>query len=254
MGYWINHHIRAEGSKESIEALASKLTQRRPKDLNDDKDIIWSEEEFSFYNIISPPEEMLMSGKWWDQEGQDWRHFNWDCYDAPAEEFDMFTPFGSYNSNARVLTIRISTKYDWPVNIFHELIRQYPSLDFSIWSEGEESEAVEIKGANGTSTQKDYPSPNSHADWVQRDELDSCRCTNYDEEDWFADCPKDEPGIYKVQLTYTHYIKADNAELAEEMVVAYDNGFDMPSDVEILKYAIAPKFLTELVKEVPASE
>ena len=258
MGYWINHHIRAEGDKEDIEALASKLIQRRPKELNDEGDIVWSEEEFSFYNIISPPEEMLMSGRWWEQEGQDWRQFNWDCYDAPAEEFDVFQPYAhtipSIQSNTRVLTIRISTKYDWPVDIFHELIRQYPSIKFSVWSEGEESEAVEIKGSQGVSSQKDYPSPNSHADWIERGDIDSCYCANYDEENWYSDCPKDEPGIYKIQLTYTHYIKANNAELAEEMVVAYDNGFDMPSDVEILKYAITPKFLTELVEEVPDSE
>ena len=253
MGYWISHNINISGSKEDIDALASKLTQRRPKSLNDEGDIIWSEEEFSFYNISPPPEEMLISGDWWDQVGEDWRGHTWGCYDAPAEEFDVYhhTPVVPITSS---LHIRISTKYDWPVNIFHKLITQYPSLDFSIWSEGEESEAIEIKGSGGFSSQTDYPSPASHSDWERRGAEDSCRCQWADDEDgWFSDCPKDNLGLYKVELTYTHYVKAYNMELATEAIKAYDNGFDMPTNTEIVKYAVTPNSLTVPVDAV-ASE
>ena len=154
MGYWINHNINITGNKEHIEALASMLTQRRPKKLNDEGDIEWSEEEFSFYNILPPPEEMLMSGNWWNQVGQDWRYVNWECYDAPAEEFYVSNPQGPPGVSLRSsLTIRLSTKYDWPVRIFHDLIKQNPYLQFNIWSEGEESEGDGAGDGTGTPQQ-----------------------------------------------------------------------------------------------------
>lgn len=253
MGYWISHNINIKGSKEDIDALASKLRQRRPESLNDEGDIVWSEEEFSFYNILPPPEEMLISGDWWDQVGKDWREYHWGCYDAPAEEFDVYH-HGPVLPMPSGIHILISTKYEWPVGIFHELIKQYPSLNFSVWSEGEESEAIEIRGVGGVSTQIDYQSPASHADWEYRGAEDSCRCGWSDDiTEWYNDCPRDNLGLFKVELTYTHYVKAYSMELASEAIKAYDNGFDMPSNTEIVKYAIAPNSLTVPVDEV-ASE
>jgi hypothetical protein len=249
MGYWISHNINISGSKEDIDALASKLRQRRPESLNDEGDIVWSEEEFSFYNILPPPEEMLISGDWWDKVGKDWREYHWGCYDAPAEEFDVYH-HAPVVPMASSLHIRMSTKYEWPVGIFHKLIKQYPNLRFSIWSEGEESEAIEISGSGGVSTQRDYPSPASHADWEERGDEDSCRCGWADDDDWYDDCPRDDLGLYKVELTYVHYVKAHSMELATEAIKAYDNGFDMPSNTEIVKYAIAPNSLTVPVDEV----
>jgi len=252
MGYWINHGINITGDKEHINALATMLTQPRPKKLNDEGDIEWSREEFSFYNILPPPEEMLMSGDWWDQVGEDWRQANWECYDVPAEEFDVYHPLSSTGVSVKSsLHIRLSTKYDWPVHIFHDLIKQNPYLQFNIWSEGEESEAVHIVGQAGTSSQADYEAPKSHADWMDRGEGDNCWCSNYDDpSDWYPDCPKEELNLYKVELTYTHYVKAYSMELATEAITTYDNGFDMPSNTEIVKYAIKPSSLTVPVNAV----
>jgi hypothetical protein len=245
MGYWISHYIRATGNKEDIDAYVSKLTQRRPKKLNDEGDVVWSEEEFSFYNITPPPEEMIQSGEWWGEAGNHWRNVNWQCYDAPAEEMDTFNVGGG-----SVSAIRISTKYDWPVSVFHELINQHPKLDFDIWSEGEECEAVEIKGSNGSWTQTEYETPNCHADWEARDNLDSCWCSNYDDEnDWYEDCPRETLEVYRVIVTHTHYVKATSSETASLAAIAYDNNFDMPSNTEMVKYSIVPNMLAEPVGE-----
>jgi hypothetical protein len=43
-------------------------------------------------------------------------------------------------------------------------------------------------------------------------------------------------------------------ELASEAIKAYDNGFDMPSNTEIVKYAIAPSSLAIPVDKVPDSK
>lgn len=246
MGYWISHYIKATGSKENIDAYVSKLTQRRPKQLNDEGDIVWSEEEFSLYNIISPPEEMIMDGSWWDEAGRDWRAEHWECYDAPVDSMDV-TNMG----NLFVAQISLSTKYDWPIDIFHELIAQHPNLDFYIWSEGEESEAIEITGHNGTSNQTEHERPESHADWVARDCVDSCICS-YDEDPtgWYEDCPKDDMSdTYEVFVTTKHIVKAWTASHAIEAVVAHENGFDMPTQTQILKYAEATTYDAKGVTE-----
>lgn len=239
MGYWISHYIRASGNQEDVDEYTSKLTQRRPKKLNDDGDIVWSEEEFSFYNITSPPEDMIQSGDWWGPSGEHWRSEHWECYDAPAEEVDTY----SVGSGA-VSQIRISTKYEWPIKVLHELVRQYPKLEFVIWSEGEESEAVEITGVNGVPTQVSYEAPNSHADWEARDNVDSCWCSHYENtEDWYEDCPRDEPTLYTVKVTHTHTITANSMNSALEAIKAYDNGFDMPAYTVMNKYGIVPEIL-----------
>lgn len=247
MGYWISHYINATGSKEDVEAYISKLTQRRPKELNDEGDIVWSEEEFSFYNIISPPEEMLMDGSWWGDEGNAWRQQHWQCYDAPAEEMDTYTD----HLNRTVGRIRLSTKYDWPINVFHKLIEQYPNLEFYIWSEGEECEAVEIEGSNGSYTQIDHEAPNCHADWVARDYVENCWCANYeDPDDWYEDCPKEDAiNTYEVASYTTHRIKAYSREAAIEALKAYENGFDIPSSTEVIKYAVATNYDAKEVNE-----
>jgi len=247
MGYWISHHIKATGSKENIDAYISKLTQRRPKELNDEGDIVWSEEEFSFYNIISPPEEMIMDGSWWDKPGKDWRTEHWECYDAPLEGFiDVYND--GISTTARM---SMSTKYDWPNDIFHELIAQYPNLDFYIWSEGEESEAVEITGHNGTFTQVEHARPESHADWVARDDVDSCYCSHYDDpNDWFEDCPKEGvTDTYEVIVQVKHIVKAYSQDKAIEALEAYEIGFDMPYDTQVIKYADTTTYNAKEVNE-----
>jgi len=248
MGYWISHYIRASGNQEDVDAYTSKLTQRRPKKLTDDGDIVWSEEEFSFYNITPPPEEMIQSGDWWGDAGNMWRAEHWECYDAPADEVDTFT---NAMTNT-VATIRLSTKYEWPIKVFEELVRKYPNLEFYIWSEGEESEAVEISGSYGTFTTTKYETPNSHADWDARDNVDSCWCANYDDPtEWYEDCPKDEPTFYKVSVIHTHYVKANTETDAKKLVEAYDNGFDKPEYTEMIKYCLAPQVVvTEEEEEV----
>ena len=244
MGYWINHHVKAIGKKEDIDAYISKLTQRRPKSLNDEGDIVWSEEQFSFYNIISPPEELLISGEWWGKEGDFWRAQNWECYDAPADEVSSFS-----HGTGTTSIIRIDTKYEWPIKVFHELIKQYPNLEFNVWSEGEESEAVEIVGVNGTSTQTNYESPNCHADWEARDMLDSCWCNHYDDDsEWYEDCPREEQTLYKVEVKHTHYITANSMKSAMEAIKAYENSFDMPEYTTLTKYDITPEILVTPAK------
>lgn len=252
MGYWISHSIRITGNEQDIKTFMSNLSQRRPKELNDEGDIVWSEEEFSFYNIISPPEEMIMDGSWWGDAGNEWRTQNWECYDAPAEDFHSSLGY----SGKWTAYISMSTKYDWPNNVFHKLVEQYPNLEFSIWSEGEECEAIEIEGRNGVWDETHYDAPNSHADWVARDSVDNCWCANYDDPgDWYEDCPKEDYfEVYEVVAITRHLVKAYTTEKAIEALKAFEDGFDMPSNTLMVKYDNANTYTALPVKEVKENE
>ena len=42
----------------------------------------------------------------------------------------------------------------------------------------------------GSSIVREYDIPNSHKDYVDRDEVDNCICQrDEDEDDWYKDCP-----------------------------------------------------------------
>lgn len=235
MGYWINHNITAIGNPQNIKEYISKLTQRHPEKLNDDGDIVWSEEVFSFHNILPPPEEMIMDGSWWEDAGNSWRTENWECYDPPAE--DIYTTNTAPNQVTAV--IRFDTKYHWPIDIMGELISQYPNLMFEIWSEGEEGEAIEFKGHAASISRNEYEAPNSHADYVSRDNEEGCRC-NWDEEveDWYSDCPGREIKEYVVKVITSHTVKASYESDAIKAIEAFENGFELPTSAEVISYAV----------------
>jgi hypothetical protein len=251
MGYWISNWVNAKGSQEDIDTFISDLTQRHPESLNDEGDIVWSEEQFSFYNILPPPEDMLISGEWWGQKGVEWRDIVWECYDPSA-----LISAGNVTGNVVGATISFDTKNNWPSSkLFIELMTKYSNLSFNIWIEGEDMEAVEYNSDAGVINRIDHPSPSSHADYEARDLLDSCYCSCYDNpDDWFPDCPSLEQGLYKVQMTYTYYVKANTMNVAHHAVVHYENGFDMPDNTTLIKHDITPEILTVEVDEVPDSK
>jgi hypothetical protein len=254
MGYWITHHITVQGKTEYIDALEKKLQAPHPKQLNDEGDIVWSDEgidSVSLYNLSPPPEDMLISGEWWTAEGNVWRAQNWDCtYNWQAHELDSYV--NSTNAGSSTLHIRFETKYDWPREPFLKLIEDNPGLKFSIWSEGEESEALEIHGESGLYDITEYDSPASHADWVSRDSADSCRCGWADDpNDWFDDCPRDTIGEYEVVVTYKHKVKAYDSYSAMNTLHQYENEFDIHPDCKMITYDVMPLIEATLIEQTP---
>jgi hypothetical protein len=176
-----------------------------------------------------------------------WNSENWDT-SCDALDVDI------HDISIGHKRITFQTKWSAPLLVAREIAKQFPNLLIQYEYEEETGWGGRMEFINGVEQfHNQWDEPSCHQDYVDRDNEDGCYCAAYeDEKDWYPDCPRDEPKLYKVQLTYTHYVKASNKELAQEMIVAYDNGFDMPSDVEIVKYAIAPEFLTEEIEELPA--
>lgn len=234
MGYWITHNIRIVGTTQDVAKVIDKLTSPHPTGINDEGDIIWSDvgiESVSLYNFSPPPEDMLITEKWWGDEGHAWRMENWSCnYDWQATTFTTA-------DSGQTLYVSFETKYDWPINPFRTFIESNPSVNVYIWSEGEENEATEIRGIQGQFSYVEYAPPESHADWVERDGGDGCRCSwAEDMDDWFSDCPRPGKVLYKVIVAVAHYVEAYDEKQAIEIVQNFENGFDIP-DGRMVTYA-----------------
>lgn len=270
MANYVSNYIWIEGPPEEVQKLIDHIAIRpRLYWQDDERNSYWtySQHNFSFHSFITPPDtvtskEYHASQSYSvDEDGNthrtndtqynagNWNYENWDT-SCDALDVDINTTFVGTKQ------INFQTKWSPPLKVVRAIAQQFPNLKINYEYEEETGWGGRIEFISGVEQfHTEWDEPSSHQDYVDRDNEDSCLCANYeDENDWYEDCPRNNPTLYKVQLTYTHYVKAINKELAQEMIVAYDNGFDMPSDVEIVKYAIAPEFLTEEIEELPDSK
>jgi hypothetical protein len=71
------------------------------------------------------------------------------------------------------------------------MVEKFPTLMFTFECEEEQGWGVEYAGEDGElSVVREWDVPNSHADYVERDNEDGCACAqDWDAEDWYDDCP-----------------------------------------------------------------
>jgi hypothetical protein len=154
--------------------------------------------EFSFWNFVTPPTEALESGEYftehgWSKDGatgqteNNWYNFNnrewgtkWDAFDLHLEMLDQ-----------KGVLISFTTAWNCPTPVFEAMTEQYPELEFSFSWEEEQGWGGEAIGAGGHfSITQEWGIPESHADYVERDNLERCVCAHDDIwENWFVDCP-----------------------------------------------------------------
>jgi hypothetical protein len=136
------------------------------------------------------------------------------------------------------LRYRCETAWSVPEPVFRAMVQQHPTLDFDFSCEEEQGWGVEFCSSDGEEDgeerslieTKSWDIPESHADYVERDNLDGCNCAySEDEEDWYDDCPRDETDFYVV-VTKTYRVRTNTAENAWEL--AQDN--DPDEQMELL--------------------
>ena len=126
-------------------------------------------------------------------EGNGW--YSWNCREW-GTKWD--TCESELMDNSSVKDGHISYKFDtaWSPaeGAFQAMIEQHPNLHFSFHCEEEQGWGVEYESSNGNlSVVKEWDIPDSHADYVERDNVDSCLCSyNDDRSEWFDDCPEYE--------------------------------------------------------------
>ena len=77
---------------------------------------------------------------------------------------------------------------------------------------------------------KSWDIPDSHSDYVERDNEDGCICSHYDDEDdWYADCPRETKEFF-VEITRTYKVIAKDAEQAWELANDTADGLELQTD------------------------
>lgn len=164
---------------------------------------------------------LLFQGSGW----YDWNIRNWGCkWDANDEELDNdLDKLDPHDT----LSYRFSTAWSPAEGAFRAMTEQHPELSFEFHCEEEQGWGVVFAGEDGSlSVSEEWEIPNSHADYVARDNEDGCCCArDDDQDDWYEDCPRPE---VEVVVVVEHRYKITAPTIAEAWELALNGN---PADL-----------------------
>lgn len=125
------------------------------------------------------------SNGWYDWNVREWGT-KWDA--SEVELMENFNPKDGH------ISYRFNTAWSPAEGAFQAMVEQHPNLHFTFSCEEEQGWGVEYESFNGNlSLVKEWDIPDSHADYVERDNVDGCVCNwEDDRSEWFDDCHKYE--------------------------------------------------------------
>jgi hypothetical protein len=198
MPNWVYNSIGVSGNSQDLQGFMGKATKPRPwRDSEPD------EERFSFWNFISPDPtklDLYFETNGWSKDmttGEtiqtgnnefnwyNWNINNWGCkWDASEIEIDYD------EDDTRFISIRFSTPWGMPEPVFRAMAEQHPELAFDFEWEEEQGWGGNSQGVAGVYMPLGhYDIPNSHADYVARENEDGCNCSHAPQIYWYNDCP-----------------------------------------------------------------
>lgn len=169
------------------------------------------------YEDWSQADKLAHSLKFSGRDWYDWNVTNWgtkwDANDVQIEQSDDLSA-----------TIRFQTAWSPPEPIFRALAEQFSNLQFDIWFEEEQGWGGEMLAEDGELTLvKEWDIPNSHADYVERDNEEGCICSYEDDpENCYDDCPVGRD-IF-VQVTKVYRLSAKNLQEARTQYLEMEMG------------------------------
>lgn len=265
MPNWVYNRLSVEGNQHEVQEFVDKAgKQHETRWLSEqwirnedgtntkieDKDRkieveLSPKDDLSFWNFVAPPEEI------WDEyfgtvgwtngvgftgeskENSDgsngWYAWNlhnwgtkWDARDVNLEQ----------DENEAIYTF--STAWSIPEPVFRAMAEQHPTLSFTLGSEEEQGWGAEYSARDGeVYLDKEWDIPQSHADWVAKDDEDGCVCARDDDKsDWYSDCPRDDSEFLLV-VTKTYKVRTDSAENAWALL--QENGNDPDELMELVE-------------------
>jgi len=240
---WVYNSMNVSGSKEDIAKFKEFAAQPKPSGMDSDTGVLTFDEDsnrvLSFWHFAEPDDKALYFGasdykpegySEWSMEERmnyslkfssdgwyDWNITNWgtkwDACDAELND-DRETSLG----------YSFSTAWSIPEPIFTAIVQKFPTLDFDFSSEEEQGWGAEYTSSDGDEDgerslieTKTWDIPDSHADYVDRDNEDGCNCQSEpdDEEYWYDDCPR-QSKEFVVVVNQVIKITAKDAEQAWE--------------------------------------
>jgi hypothetical protein len=181
-----------------------------------DSKILDGESDFHFGAFIHPKDEELENYK--DKGWYDWNVENWGTkWDASSSDVERTSDLS--------LGIGFETPWGIPEPLFRAVVEQHPELSFLFWSEEEQGWGAEFAGENGSLVlTNEWDIPDSHADYVSRDNVDGCICAyDDDRENWYDDCPGKQKIFVRVTRVY-ELESANNLEEARTLFFQMENG------------------------------
>ncbi len=246
MPNWVYNHITITGNTKDLLAFAEKAKQQHETLWKSGDGTIESklseESDLSFWNFIRPTEEDLpyyfghkvkpedvedpnataeerlakkltFSGAdWYDWNVREWGT-KWD-----ASSVELETDLSALDDGPnRSIRYRFETAWSIPEPIFRAMVEQHPELDFDFYSEEEQGWGAEFTSSDGEEEgekrslilTKEWDIPDSHSDYVERDNEDGCICSYEDDQDnWYSDCPR--PKVIYARVTKLYKLKSSD--------------------------------------------
>ena len=206
MPNYVYNNLSIEGTEEAIAKVKAQLNKPIVKQYGEDKEpTTYSNPIFSFWNILPPPEDRLdeyfgthgwADGKATGETEYNWYNFNnnkwgtkWDV--AKSDSPNDWSATEITSESATHISYRFDTAWSPPLPVIEELSVQHPELEITLEYEEEQGWGGEILWTKeGSSIVSEYDIPDSHKDYVDRDNVDGCRCASEEDEDeWYKDCP-----------------------------------------------------------------
>lgn len=199
MPNWVFNNLHLEGSAEDLQKVKAQLNAPYTRGSE-----TFSNPVISFWNIVRPPEDKIeeyegvhgfADGKRQGDSPFNWYNFNnrewgtkWDVavYDnAKYSETQL-------NEEEGHLHYSFQTAWSPPLAVIEALSLQHPELEITLNYEEEQGWGGEIYwDKTGSTVLEEYDIPDSHQDYVDRDNEGGCACAySEDEDDWYSDCPK----------------------------------------------------------------
>jgi hypothetical protein len=169
------------------------------------------------WDELSSAEQMAHSLKFTGRGWYDWNVTNW------GTKWDACDTYIGRDGDLSA-SISFQTAWSPPEPIFRAIVEQFPNLTFDISYEEEQGWGGELSGSNGElSLVKEWDIPNSHSDYVERDNVDGCICSYEDDKDeWYDDCPN-RRDIF-VQVTKVYRLSSDTIEDARAEYLEIEMG------------------------------
>lgn len=234
MPNWVFNYLTIEGDEELVKTVREMLNQPFTKKVNGQWnsetrtyeegvfDVHYSNPVFAFWNIYKPSDEILdeyyavhasvksnlsvTDPNWWaDVEAKrvksnhwyDWNITHWGTkWDVAVQDGEKYATTELDNFGGQT-HYRFQTAWSPPQEAISILAFMFPQLTFKLSYEEEQGWAGLLVWEEGVLvTDEFYDIPESHQDWIDRDEEDRCECqVGNDPEYWFADCPMEDEGF-----------------------------------------------------------
>lgn len=203
MPNWVFNDLHIEGSAEDLQKVKAQLNAPYIRKNSEEK-VVYSNPVISFLNIVRPPldkmdeYEGVHGYKDGEKQGEtpfNWYNFNnreWGTkWDIAVSDEEKYSDTRLCSESETKLHYYFQTAWSPPLAVIEALSLQHPELEITLRYEEEQGWGGEIYwDKTGSTIVEEWDIPESHSDYVKRDDVDGCACSREEDTDeWYDDCP-----------------------------------------------------------------